>query len=163
MVEGVEMLVCTNCADMGQPVPSRKSYRRDVQRTPKQRTDDFVFRKAERTRSKTGPRYDEGNLEVMDGYGALLRRIREKEKLTQKELADQLHIKESLLKKLEAESVKPTIRLAQKIERAFNVKILKEIDEEDPVITPQDKPKKIGAPTLGDMIVIKKKKKKSDK
>lgn len=163
IIEGVEVLACTSCASMGKRVTPKKSYRRgatrDARRRPSRSTSSMVFKKSEYRGGKSKKRYDERNLEVMSGYGKLIRRIRDKHKLTQEELADKLNEKESLIRKIEAERVEPTIKLAKRIEKRFGVKILKEIDDE-PILTQQDRPKSPGPATLGDMIVFKKKKKK---
>ncbi|MHA1734259.1 MAG: multiprotein bridging factor aMBF1 [Promethearchaeota archaeon] len=158
-VEGVEMVVCSSCSGLGERVTPARSYRRQPNRPAQRRSGDSVFRRAERRQGPRPVKYDETNLELMDGYGALLRRIRNKQKMTQKELADKLKIKESLVKKLELEQVKPPIRLAQRIERTFQVKMLKEVDEDEDALPEREKPRKIGAPTLGDMVVFKKRKK----
>ncbi|GAB4325950.1 MAG: multiprotein bridging factor aMBF1 [Promethearchaeota archaeon] len=161
LIEGVELLACSGCAAYGE----RVRFHLKPGSGPRG-GGPTSGRRGESGRSPLGgptrPHREKPELEVMPGYGALLRRIRATKKMTQLQLADALHEKVSLIKKLELERVKPTIKLAQKIERTFQVKILKESDDE-PIVTLHEKPKSVGPATLGDMVVRKKRKKpKSD-
>lgn len=65
-------------------------------------------------------------LRLVENYGAVIRQAREKLGLTQAELAMKIAEKLSVIKKVEAERLKPDERLAQKLERALKIRLIEE-------------------------------------
>jgi len=59
----------------------------------------------------------------------------------------------------ELAKVKPTIKLAKKIEKVYNIKLIKKIDEIEPSVRQSQYMKKSDGSSLGDIAYIKKKKK----
>ena len=74
--------------------------------------------------------------------------------LKQKELAEKIAEKESIIHQLESGHMKPTISLARKLEKALNIKLIeiykvqekKQVDLSDPTLT------------IGDLLKLDKKK-----
>ena len=131
LIEGVEMNVCRACASFG------KILRRVVVEKPK---------------SKKEEKEKEEEAEVIQVIvGSYAKKIKEKREgmgLTQEEFAKKIKEKESLVHNMEAGKFKPSIVLAQKIERFLGIKLVEEYKEEHIV-------KKLEAGegmTIGDLI-----------
>jgi len=65
--------------------------------------------------------------EIEEDFNKKLKEYREKNKLTQEEIAKILGIKFSLYKSLEEGKIKPDINLAKKIEKKLGIKITKKV------------------------------------
>jgi putative transcription factor len=90
-------------------------------------------------------------MELVDGYGELIRRTRQRNGMTVEDFAKKLNEKESVVKKLEREELNPSADLIRKVERELGVKLLElSPSASGPVMT-----KPLGPRTLGDMIKIK--------
>ena len=66
--------------------------------------------------------------------------------------------KPSLLRRIEAGKVEPTVKLAKKIEDVYKIKILKKSDEIEARVQNNKYMKKSNVKSLGDIAFIKKKK-----
>ena len=69
--------------------------------------------------------------EIVENYGKLIKQAREKLNLNQEELAKKLNEKESLITKLENNSISPSIELARKIEKQLNISLISVSEEEN--------------------------------
>ena len=78
--------------------------------------------------------------------------------LNQEEFAQKLNEKPSLMRRIEAGKVEPTLELAKKIENVYQIKLLKEIDSLEPSEKGSAYMKTSTGSTLGDIAFIKKKK-----
>jgi putative transcription factor len=67
--------------------------------------------------------------EVVDGYGEIIKKAREKINLSQKELAGRIKIKDNILKRIEAGRLTPDEDLARRIEKELQIKILERVEE----------------------------------
>ena len=145
LLEGSEVTVCENCKDYGvekPKVPQKKFARPIVPSKPAVRA-----KKPSRSYS-----VDLGD-ELVENFHLIIKREREKRGWSQEELAKRIQEKVSLIKKIENAEITPEPEVVEKLERLFNVK-LRETVEEVKVET-----KKIDlTPTLGDIVVIRKKK-----
>lgn len=105
-VEETVLDVCDKCIKFGKEV-NKVEYRVPARKLPKL----------------------EGSEQVMvKDFHKVLRKAREKRKLTQEELAKKLNEKLSVIKRIE-DGWHPSNKLAQKLERFFNVKIREEAVE----------------------------------
>lgn len=139
VVEGSEMTVCPSCKQYGSErkpsVASQQGARR-------------VVLKKKKSSSKI-----EFQDELIDGYHMIVRREREKRGWSQEQLAKKIQEKESLIKKIENAEITPEPEVVEKIERLFNIKLREQVPE-----VKIERGKKL-SPTLGDIVVVKKKKK----
>ena len=85
---------------------------------------------------------------VVENYGELIKRSRESKGLKQKELAERLAEKESTIHKLETGHLRPSMKLARKLERFLEVQLIKEF-EEKPVILEKSES---GSLTIADLM-----------
>ncbi|MBN1214013.1 MAG: TIGR00270 family protein [Candidatus Lokiarchaeota archaeon] len=150
LIEGAKIDVCQNCAQHGKKIysPQKKTFNKinysNQKKIPSKKVQGF----SERT---TKP-----ELEIVDDYFEKIRKIRQKNNLTQEQFAQTIHEKESLIKRIEANKVVPSLELAKKIENEYQIKL---IHQEDVADVKTDKyMKKNKGSTLGDLAFIKKKK-----
>ncbi len=90
---------------------------------------------------------------IADDYGAQIKTTREKLGITQKDLAEKIKEKESVIHKLESGHMKPNAALAMKLERFLGIKLIEQY-------SPEDKSKidfKDKGLTIGDLVKLKKK------
>lgn len=102
-IEGATLKVCSSCAEMGETVETTSKKTRKKKKKKKKRT---------RRQDK----------EVLaNDYGKRVKQAREKEKLSIKEVANDLNEKESVIKKIESQDLKPDKSLASKLSKKFNI------------------------------------------
>ncbi len=82
-------------------------------------------------------------------YGMLIIETRKKRNLTREEFAKKINEKESVIRRVESEEMKPDDALTKKIERFLEIKLRKPY-EEKPIPKKQAK----GELTLGDIVEI---------
>ncbi len=106
LVEGVEMLLCSNCAGYGKaikvPPAALMKVRKPVQRV-------------------------EPELSVVSNYSVLIRQARESKGMTQKEFAQQMAEKESVIQHLENGKLEPPLKLARKLEQRLSISLIEEV------------------------------------
>ena len=90
--------------------------------------------------------------ELVENFNEIIRKEREKRGWSQKELAKRIQEKESLIRKIENAEITPEKEIIEKLERLFNIKLREKVQEVKVNLS-----KKL-TPTLGDIVVIKKKK-----
>ncbi|UCC19438.1 MAG: TIGR00270 family protein [Promethearchaeota archaeon] len=150
LLEGAKITVCYNCAQHGTKI---QNYSKNTQ-TKKIYSQD---------RSKSIKRQETkrdiiNNLEIVPDYAKKIRNKRNSLGLNQDQFAQKLNEKPSLLKRIEAGKVEPTIKLAKKIEDVYQIKIFKKVDEIEADFSNNKYMKKSTGSSLGDIAFIKKKK-----
>ena len=101
-IEGAVLKVCDSCKDLGKEVKTSS--------------------KKKKKRKKKSSSRKRGNSKVLiPEYGEKVKKAREDEQLSIKEVADELNEKESLIKKIEQEELKPDKSLAGKLSDRFNI------------------------------------------
>ena len=97
-IEGAVMQVCGSCAELGEKVEkkSKKKKKKKRRRKSSQKT-------------------------LANDYGDRVRNEREDRELSIKELADSLNEKESVIKKIEREELKPDKSLAGKLSKELDI------------------------------------------
>lgn len=129
-VERAKLTVCKNCVRYGTPV--REKPRKSPQKSIFPRT--------------------KADFEIREDYFKVVKKAREKQNLTQKQLASQINEKESVIHRIETGHMRPSRKLARKLENALDVKLLEKVEE--PKIV--HRRGHFDELTIGDIIKIKK-------
>jgi len=145
LIEGVKMTVCNTCAQYGKKILTKpkSTYLKKSYSTKPRGSSRNVINKMD-------------EMEIVPDYEKIIRNVRTLNKLNQDQFAQKLNEKPSLLRRIESGKVKPTIKLAKKIEKVYNIKLLKKSDEIE--VNTKQYMKKQTSSTLGDIAFIKKKK-----
>ncbi len=140
LVAGAVLTVCESCRRYGTPLPSR----------PPQPHRVMPVRRARPVRRVERGLFGE-ELRVVDDFNIVVRRARESLGWTQDFLASQVGEKVSVIRRIEAGSLTPSIELARRLEKALGVRLLERVEEEErPKLSTGD-----FALTLGDVIRVK--------
>jgi len=67
--------------------------------------------------------------ELVEGYGKIIKSARESLGLTQEDLARELRVKLSYIKKIETERMVPTPEIIRKLEKLLNIKLTGKVEE----------------------------------
>jgi len=102
-IEGANLKVCDSCAEMGETMDSGGKSKKTKKKKKKSRS-------SKRNRKTLAP-----------NYGDIVKQAREDEKLSITEVADDLNEKESVIKKIEGEDLKPDKSLASKLSKKFDI------------------------------------------
>lgn len=135
-IEGTEMKVCKACAKFGERIKA----------VPGQRS---------KLKKKTPQRPKEPTTEVVGEYPEIIRQARERKRLTQEQLGNRINEKASVINRLEAGRMSPSIPLAKKLEKALEVTLLEEVREASPSGYGTDRGENL---TIGDIIKVKREK-----
>ncbi|HID43368.1 MAG TPA: TIGR00270 family protein [Archaeoglobaceae archaeon] len=139
LIEGSEVNVCFSCKSFG----SEKKISKGLQKGAKR----ILIKKKQSTPSI------EFTEELLENYNKIIKREREKRGWSQEVLAKKIQEKESLIRKIENAEINPEPSVIEKIEKLFNIKLRERVPE-----VAIDFKKTDLIPTLGDVVVIKKKK-----
>jgi len=147
LIEGAKLIVCNECARLAS-ISWRLSKRRSKAKA--------VIKSRPLKAIKVSPPKKLGeDLEVIEGYGLIVKRAREKLGLSQEELGSLINEKASVIKRVESERMIPDTSLARKLEKALGVKLL--IKPSELPLPSEFKVLRGGKPTLtlGDIAEIK--------
>lgn len=141
-LEGSQVNACRNCARHGEVVE-------EVKQKPKP---------LKRQRTKTsGPGFDIGiQYDFVEDYGKKIKNAREKQGLKQDELAKRINEPASIIHRIESQRYEPSPEVMKKIQKRLGVRLLKHHSEDEDEKYEQAERKDL---TLGDMIVVREKKK----
>ncbi|MFX1311232.1 MAG: multiprotein bridging factor aMBF1 [Promethearchaeota archaeon] len=150
LLEGAKITVCHNCAQHGTKIQKSpkttklkgSSHIKPIQTLKKKKYNHNIVE----------------TLEIVQNYDKKIRDTRSKLNLTQDQFAQKMNEKPSLIRRIESGKVKPTINLAKKIEKIYDLKLLKKIDDSEPINDKNKYIKKSKGSSLGDIAFIKKKK-----
>jgi len=148
-VEGSTVVSCRGCSGYGTVVEEVKAVPdepRKVEAAFKQRAVEREERKRQEFESAT-------TWELVDDYAALIHAARERAGLKMLELGKRVSEPESVIARLEAGKMRPSPKLARKLEKELRIKLNEPAGDEGEAGG--------GAPkedlTLGDVIVVRKK------
>ena len=150
LIEGAKISVCESCAQYGVKLQEKPSLKEKLTYSPKNRnkiSKQFISKKQ-----------NIDDIEIVKNYASIIRNARTSRGLNQDQFAQKLNEKPSLLRRIEAGKVEPTIKLAKKIEQVYNLKIIKKSDEVEVSANTSKYLKKSKGASLGDIAFIKKKK-----
>ena len=108
-LEGAIVSVCDNCVKFGRAVEAR------------------LYRHM--TRKIQLAELADNNTMLADDYGARVKKAREAKDLTRTEFAHVINERESVIKRIEAQSMQPGDRLAKKIERFLEIKLKEKYED----------------------------------
>ncbi len=128
VVEGTSMNVCKECGRFGKILSQPPAPKKNL----------HIM--------KEEPVFD-----VVEDFAEKIKKTREMSGLTQKEFAMSINEKESLVAKLETGELRPSIPLAQKLEKLLKIKLI--IEELEGTV---EKAGKTDTLTIGDIIKTKK-------
>ncbi|NPB01506.1 MAG: TIGR00270 family protein [Methanopyri archaeon] len=151
VVEGSKLRVCEECAKFGKEVttPSRErpsGVRRRPGRAPRRGSARPARRGAP---SGFDPFKEEW--ELVPDYPDRVREARERLGMSREDLARELGEKVSVVRRIETGRMEPDLRLARKLERILDVKLLERVEAED-----FGGGSSSGGLTLGDVIEVRK-------
>ena len=137
LIEGVELEVCPACSKFGKVIsPVRRL-------SPKEQHKQFQKRAVSKIEEK---------IELLvEDYAEVIKKRRESLGLTQKDFANKISEKESVIHKIESGIWQPDLALTKKLEKVLGVKLIEEHLEKYSAA----KKKKEEGFTLGDFIKIK--------
>lgn len=131
VVEGSELTVCDRCKNLGVEAKQVKIVVKKRVQKQKPIVDDY---------------------EIVENFHEIIRREREKRGWTQEDLAKRIQEKVTLIRKIENREITPEKDVIEKLERVFGIKLRERIEEV------KVEGSKSMTPTLGDVVVIKRKK-----
>lgn len=132
-IDGSIMQTCNECSKFGK-------VQKEPPRPVKPRTSPRL------------PRIREPSYEVSEEFNTVIRMAREKKGWSREDLAKKLYEKASVINRIESGKMIPDIKLARKIEKVLNIKILDKIEDEQ---VEDISPSKRGGTTIGDIVRIK--------
>jgi putative transcription factor len=149
LIEGAKITVCQNCAKNGLIIHEKAiKHNRNKKIRVKSSKSSRLSRETERFEK----------IEIVPNFAHLIKKARTSRGLNQDQFAQKLNEKPSLLRRIETGKVEPTLNLAKKIEKVYEIKLLKESDKIEPSAQSSKYLKKSSGSTLGDIAFIKKKK-----
>jgi ribosome-binding protein aMBF1 (putative translation factor) len=147
LVEGVKMLVCENCTDIGEEIAHRKeSQKKSYNNRDENPSTYYGFV----PRSNSPPKQDYSNkigvkprvpggnfpkkvkieeLELIQNYLNLLRKTRQSRNMNIKEFSNSVGIAETTYKSIEAGKMEITIPDAKKVEEKYHIKLTRTTSE----------------------------------
>ncbi|MEN4017913.1 MAG: multiprotein bridging factor aMBF1 [Methanobacterium sp.] len=109
-IESSIMVTCNECAKFGK-----------IQREPPKPVKHRPIKSARRFR--------EPSEEVVEDYNKIIRAARERNNWSREELAEKLYEKASVVNRIESGKMIPDIKLARKLERTLNIKLIEKQDD----------------------------------
>ncbi len=156
ILEGVRMYVCRSCYNK---LAKRKTVKTgEPSITPRPQQVQKMYKPAKRS-PKPMPRRYIGELEVVPDYAQRIKKARERLGWSLQVLAQKVGEKESVLRRIEAGRLTPTIDLARKLENILKIKLLEPIVEGGEEFYYTSSKPKTGELTLGDIVTIRKRRK----
>ncbi|HHN81964.1 MAG TPA: TIGR00270 family protein [Methanomicrobia archaeon] len=122
LVEGAELTVCYSCQKFGTSPGSRSRVPRGA--PPQQRGTG----PAQRPRSPS-PQQKARSLELVEDYNDIVKNKREEMGLSQADLGKRISEKESLIHRVETKSIRPTNKVARKLEKELDVTLLESVGD----------------------------------
>ena len=151
-LEGAQLQACNRCAGLGEPVRRPKPGMGRPSTVTKSRPVS-IPRPTSVQRPGSQHRRPNRELVPVEDFRKLIRKAREQQGMSQKDVAGRLHERTSIIAKLESGKLTPTISLARKLEHLFKLTLLEEAESVD--LSPA--PSRSGT-TLGDVVQIRRKK-----
>ena len=118
IIEGAKLTTCAQCAKLGSA---------EWKPEPKNLNLSFKTEPLHRLRLKTAKRKSRDlreDITVIENFGLIVRKARQRAGLSQEDLGRKIGEKVSVIRKIEGEKIIPHERLARKLEHALGVKLL---------------------------------------
>lgn len=135
IVEGSELLVCSGCGRFGKIISQAQ-----IEQKPFPKKHEL-------------PKKNKESIDIIvQNYGELIKKAREKIGLSQEDFAKKINEKISVVHKLETSTFEPSIEFARKLEKFLKVKLVLEYEETGKV----NNAKGNDTVKIGDVVKIKK-------
>ena len=144
IVDNVRMMLCSNCMKYGKVIT--------IDSTPTVRTKKPSLEIIRRPKEKDV--YKDMTKELVPNYNILIKNAREKKGLTREELGFRIGERTVTISKIENADLKPSDKIAQKLEKELSIKLFEEIATNPSYIAKIYNKTKSGR-TLGDFIKSK--------
>ncbi len=143
LLEGAKMLACGSCMRGGKVLHMLDEETREMP--------------VVEIRRRAGPMSE--SREIVEGYGKIIKQARDKAHLPMAVVAEKINEKESYLDAIENERIMPSFKVAGKLEKELKIKLIEEVGDS---VSPSTSVKsgKFSEPTLADMLLAQKSKKK---
>lgn len=153
LVEGARLIVCGNCARFGSPVKPPTTG-------PTRKKTMIIKSKPSAKRRALRPKRDEVESELVEDFSVRVKTARETRGWKQGDLGKMIKEKASTVSKIETGKYRPTDKIIKKLEIALEI----DLHESSPTAVESSKTgiRKPNKLTLGDLIVIKERKKKPE-
>lgn len=125
LIGGAKLTVCNECSRYGTPIKVNKQIPQNPIISVKPKLQSKTNNKAVQKKSEKDI-FDE-DIKVVDEYPSLIKSARERLGWTQDFLASRLGEKVSVIKKIEAGSIVPSIQLARKMEKILGIPLIERI------------------------------------
>lgn len=130
-IDSAILNVCDSCARFGKPVDSVRSYN-PLQTNHESPVHSVTMPEKPKyfppvTKSKPvhkKPKEDIENMDIDPDYASIIKEAREKLSWTQEELAKKMQERKNVLSSIERGDLLPDIRIAKKLEKLLEVKII---------------------------------------
>ena len=140
LVEGAKLLACGGCMKSGKLL--HKFHEDEV----------------EPTLELSRPSSFEGNEEIVEDCGKIIKTARDRTKLPLAVIAERIRERESYLDAIENGRLMPSIEVAKKLEKELGIKLIEKVQLSISPTPPSSA--KFSAPTLADMLSTKRKREK---
>ena len=147
IIEGAKMMVCERCSSLGSPYIEPEAKKGAYLPVLRRRLKKVTAAK------KPSPRMILEDLEVVEDFGRVVRKARERMNLSHEDLGRRIGEKVSVLKKVESGRMIPDLKLARKLEHALKIKLLVPPPERLEAVKVPHPPNV--EPTLGDVVHLK--------
>lgn len=152
MIEGAKMLVCNKCVKLGSVSWESKTEPR-MKKLVRRLPQPLIAPR------KQPPIVAEESVELIVDFDSKIRQTREKLGLTHEDLGKKINEKISVLRKIESAKMTPDNLLVEKLQHALKIKLMMPVSEPK-VPTKALISSRPSAPTLGDIVLVKKEKEK---
>ena len=146
IIEGAKLTTCTECAKLGssewKPEPKSPNFTPRIE----------PHRRFERKWTGRMSRSLREDLTIIENFGSIVRRARQRSNLSQEDLGRKIGEKVSVIRKIESEKIIPSERLARKLERALGVKLIVPLVEPEVSALPSQANRGV---TLGEIAYLK--------
>lgn len=143
VIEGTQLTVCEACGRFGKVL-------RQITQPQIQGANARTERIAKNTTSFVPEKHEV----IVPAYSQILRQARDKLGMTQKEFAQKICEKESVLQHYETGKLEPSLEQAKRLEKILNIKLIERHSSENMNVVENLKSKKTGGLTIGDMLKI---------
>ncbi|MHA1482198.1 MAG: multiprotein bridging factor aMBF1 [Candidatus Heimdallarchaeaceae archaeon] len=153
-IEGAVLLVCPSCAKHGKQIINTKPKKTGFSGT---RTSPSLQSRTASRQPTSRPyrgRSEVDSKELASDYHERIRLARQKKKMTQKDVSIQTKISVQELQSIETGKMRPPDTIIAKLEKFFNIRITENVTS----YSPKEQKKGSAFQTLGDIVVLKKKK-----
>ncbi|MFH1455772.1 MAG: multiprotein-bridging factor 1 family protein [archaeon] len=135
IVEGTILSVCANCAKYGKVIQLNKP--------------EPVIRMVQSVK-------EDAIEEIIPEFAKQVKKAREQKYLTQEKLAKAIAEKESVIQNIESGNLKPSFKLAKKLEQFLGTILIETLEEDDKPHEPKDFNLTDSSLTIGDLLQLKK-------